>query len=192
VDVDSGNIFPRNKVGRDRSMRTMMRQGTVIDRKHDKKQGPLVRIQYPDKQNLISKWIPVKQTGARSTSHYYCPKIGDNVNVTMLPTGNEDGFVDGSFFNQNNPPPEDIDLNTRQFQTEDGTIIEYRESDSTLNIKAAGPIVISGDIQHTGNMTTSGVHTDSNGVHMGGGASAELEERIRRLEERVSTLEARL
>jgi hypothetical protein len=46
--------------------------------------------------------------------------------------------------------------------------------------------VIVGDIQHTGNITTSGVHTDANGIHMGGTERDEIDE----LKRRVSALES--
>jgi phage baseplate assembly protein V len=214
MDFNTDNAFPSTKVGRDHQMRDMFRHGKVIDRKHDKKKGPLVRIQYLDKQGLISKWIPVKQTGARSTMHYYCPKIGDDVNVTMLPNGSENGFVDGSFFNEGNPPPEDIDIDTRQFKSADGTVIEYQEKSSSFSIDASGAtngvggksagggtitvkggqielsaptILITGNIQHTGLINTSGIHTDANGIHMGG-MMAEVAD----LKARMATLEAKL
>src|SRR5258707_3324486 len=138
MDFETGNVFPRTKVGRDHQMRDMFRNGKVIDRKLDKKRGPLVRVQYLDRNGLISAWLPIKQTGSRLTMHCYCPKIGDDVNVTMLPNGSEDGFVDGAFFNTGNPPPEGIDIDTRHFKTEDGTTIEYREKDSTFSLDASG------------------------------------------------------
>lgn len=201
MDVDSGNAFPRTKIGRDHQMRDQFRHGKVIDRKMDKDRGPLVRVQYLDKQGLISQWLPVKQFGSRGTAHVYTPKIGADVNVNMLANGSEDGFIDGTFFNKSNPPPAGVDIDTRHFKTEDGSVIEYRESDSTFRLdvggatarvgpragKSGGAIIINGDIQHTGNMTTSGTHTDANGIHMGGAAAdiAELRMRIEALEAAV-------
>jgi phage baseplate assembly protein V len=193
MDVDSRNAFPRTKIGRDHQVRDQFRNGMVIDRKFDPERGPLVRVQYMDRQGLISYWLPVKQFGSRKTAHVYTPKIGDHVNVNMLCNGSEDGFIDGSFFNKKNPPPAGLDIDTRHFVTEDGTVIEYREIDSTFNLVGVGPIIVKGstitvegqqtvlvkapvvtlegalefkgDITHTGNMTTSGVHTDANGIH---------------------------
>ena len=221
-------------------MRDMFRHGKVIDRKLDEKIGPLVRVQYLDKQGLISKWLQVKQPGSRLTMHYYCPKVGDDVNVTMLPNGYEDGFVDGSFFNKRNPPPSGVDLDTRHFRSQDGSVIEYREIDSTFNLDARGagtgvrtgsggtvivaaglvdvsgiekialtapvveviatttiiltaPVVaINGEIVHTGNMTTSGVHTDANGIHMGSAERdevAELRKEVGELRTQVRSFE---
>jgi phage baseplate assembly protein V len=240
MDVDPGTIFPRTKVGRDHQMRDLFRAGKVIERKIDEKLGPLVRVQYLDKQGLISKWLPIKQPGARLTMMFQVPKIGNDVNVTMLPNGSEDGFVDGSFYNEKNPPPAGIDIDTRHFETEDKTIIEYREIDSTFLLDASaatnggakaagggsvlvkggvctvtvpaitldgtggtvlvkagtitleGPMEFKGDITHTGNMVTSGTHTDSVGPHYGGATRDDLEARLAALEERVLILEQKL
>lgn len=197
MDVDSQNAFPRTKIGRDHQVRDQFRHGKVIDRKFDKDRGPLVRVQYLDRQGLISYWLPVKQFGSRKTMHYYCPKIGDDVNVNMLTSGSEDGFIDGSFFNKKNPPPQGLDIDTRHFATEDGSIIEYREKDSTFNLDASGAsnggggpgraggaggavnvtaglitltaptIILNGFVEHNGAMLTAGVHTDANGLHHG-------------------------
>lgn len=225
MDVDSRNAFPRTKIGRDHQVRDQFRNGMVIDRKFDPERGPLVRVQYMDRQGLISYWLPVKQFGSRKTAHVYTPKIGDHVNVNMLCNGSEDGFVDGSFFNKKNPPPE-VDIDTRHFLTEDGTIIEYREKDSTFNLNCVGPIAIkgttitidcdaliitateqvtitapiialnglmqfNGDIVHTGNMTTSGVHTDANGIHAGS-RERDLEAEVDQLKAEVVGLKDRL
>ena len=142
MDVDTDNAFPRTKFGRDHQVRDQFRHGKVIDRKFSKKRGPLVRVQYMDKQQLISQWLPVKQFGSRGTCHVYTPKIGADVNVNMLANGSEDGFVDGSFYNEGNPPPE-VDIDTRHFLAEDETVIEYREIDHTFNLNdPGGPVLV--------------------------------------------------
>jgi phage baseplate assembly protein V len=56
-------------------------------------------------------------------------------------------------------------------------------------IKLQGPLTIEGDITHTGNMHTSGVHQDSNGFHQSG-AREDLERRVAALEATVSALQA--
>ena len=184
----------------------------------DEKRGPLVRVQYLDKQGLISQWLPVKQFGSRLTVHTYVPKIGDDVNVNMLANGSEDGFVDGSFFNMGNPPPEGVDIDTRHFKSEDETVIEYREKDSTFNlndkngpayVKAtsvfvtadllihlkAPTIILEGFVDHKGDMVTTGTHTDANGVHCSlrsARAYRDLAAEIDELRDRVRFLEEKI
>lgn len=154
MDYDSDSVFPVNKTGRDSEIRNMFRHGKVIEvlpKEQIKIMGPCVRVQYLDKEGLISKFLPVKQSGSRSTSSFYCPKVGDDVQVTMLPNGNEDGFVDGSFYNTGNPPPID-DPDTRHITYGDGTVMEYQEGQTAtatregrngqLTIKSQFPIDI--------------------------------------------------
>jgi phage baseplate assembly protein V len=126
LDYDSDSVFPVNKTGRDSEIRNMFRHGKVTEVLCDDTQV-CCRVQFLDKQGLISKPLPVKQHGSRSTSSFYCPKIGDDVNVTMLPNSDEDGFIDGSFYNTGNPPPI-TDPDTRHITYADGTVMEYRES----------------------------------------------------------------
>jgi phage baseplate assembly protein V len=140
LDYESDSVFPVNKTGRDSEIRNMLRHGKVTQVLCDKTQV-CVRVQYLDKDGLISKPLPVKQFGSRSTSSFWCPKVGDDVSVTMLPNGDEDGFVDGSFYNTGNPPPI-TDPNTRHITFADGTIIEYAETGSTFTFKSSGPLNI--------------------------------------------------
>lgn len=125
MDYPSDSIFPRDRTGRDSSVRNVHRQGKVTEVLVDKTQV-CCRVQYLDKSGLISKPLPVKQFGSRSTSAYWCPKVGDDVSVTMLPNAEEDGFIDGSFYNTGNPPPI-VDPNTRHITFADGTVMEYAE-----------------------------------------------------------------
>jgi phage baseplate assembly protein gpV len=58
------------------------------------------------------------------------------------------------------------------------------------NIVLKGTVVIQGNISHTGDMVTSGHHTDAAGHHTGT-TREELEQRLAALESRVAVLEAR-
>jgi phage baseplate assembly protein V len=131
----------------------MFRHGKVTEVLCDDTQV-CCRVQYLDKDGLISKPLPVKQFGSRSTSSFWCPKVNDDVSVTMLPNGDEDGFIDGSFYNTGNPPPI-TDPNTRHVTFADGTVIEYTEKGAgirgtaaggagsgTLTVNSVGPITI--------------------------------------------------
>lgn len=146
----------------------MFRQGKVIERIIDLT-GVFCKVQWLDKQGLISRLLPVKQQGSKGTSAVYLPKIGDDVSVTMLPNSDGgEGFVDGSFYNTSNPPPI-TDPDTRHITYADGTIIEYQEANGTratgqLRIQSvqpinitSGPVVITAtNITLRGNVTVEG------------------------------------
>lgn len=150
MDFDTQNVFPRNKTGRDSEIRNMFRHGKVTEVLVDQTQV-CVRVQYLDKDGLISKPLPVKQFGSRSTSTFWCPKVGDDVSVTMLPNGSEDGFVDGSFYNTGNPPPT-TNPNSRHIKYADGTVYDFSEGQpegqgrssggGSLTFTSSGPITI--------------------------------------------------
>jgi phage baseplate assembly protein V len=70
-------------------------------------------------------------------------------------------------------------------QTAGGTILV---DGATVHLK--GDLIFEGNITHTGNMTTSGVHTDSLGHHTGA-TREDLLERIKALETRIAALERR-
>jgi len=150
MDYDSDSVFEHNRTGRDPEVRNLFRHGKVTERIVDLTQV-CVRVQYLDKDGLISKPLPVKQKGSRTTGSFYCPKVGDDVCVTMLPNGSEDGFVDGSFYNTGNPPPT-VDPDCHHTTFADGTIIEYVEAlpatvgragrAGQLRVKSAQPINI--------------------------------------------------
>ncbi len=56
------------------------------------------------------------------------------------------------------------------------------------NIHLTGTVTIDGDIIHTGNMNTNGVHKDNKGYHTN---TQRLEERVAQLEARVTALEGK-
>lgn len=160
MDYDADSLFPRNKTGRDAGIRNMFDKGKVIETCVD---GTRVscRVQILDKDGFITKPIPVKQFGSKSTSAFWCPKVGDDVSVVFPPNSeNGDGFIDGSFYNTGNPPPI-TDPDTRHIKFNDGAIFEYTEQQNeksspkrglvstprgvgsgTLTFKGKGPIDI--------------------------------------------------
>lgn len=184
MDYDTQNVFPRNKTGRDSQVRNMFRHGKVTEVLVDKTQV-CVRVQYLDKDGLISKPLPVKQFGSRSTSTFWCPKVGDDVCVTMLPNGSEDGFVDGSFYNTGNPPPT-TNPDSRHIKFADGTVYDFSEGSpegrgrssgggsltftstgpitikcdnitiTANSLKLVGPLEIDGDVKIVGNLSVQG------------------------------------
>src|SRR5215475_4913718 len=142
MDYEPDLVFPRENTGRDAMVRNMYRQGKVVEILCDETRTN-VRVQWLDKEEMISRPLPVKQFCSRSTSAFWCPKVGDDVNVTMLPNSDSDGFVDGSFYNTSNPPPTD-DPNRRLVRFNDETLIEYVEAtpESTTRAARAGVMTI--------------------------------------------------
>jgi len=72
------------------------------------------------------------------------------------------------------------------------TIEQQTVNIQATTIKLQGAVQIIGNITHTGNMVTSGVHTDSLGHHTSSLSVSDMLERIKALENRVSALETAL
>jgi phage baseplate assembly protein V len=173
-------------------------------------------------QPLISKPIPVLQIASQAKKSFAMPRVNDVVCMVKLPNGTGNYAVLGSFYTKKNPPPVTDpmldhtlydDGSTLQFDaskgqmdwnikgdinwTNDGAVtITLKKGytiklDGDMSIEAAN-IILKGNIQHTGDMTTSGIHNASDGPHAScGSAQGELEQRIASLEARLAALEAR-
>jgi phage baseplate assembly protein V len=123
-----------------------------------------VRVLFPDRNNLISKPIPVLQRRTRGMRSMDCPAVGTNVKVSRLSNGLEEMFVDGEFYTTENPPPQ-LDPNKSYTDFPDGSIIQFDhgggglilnlkspailETTATINLKATGDIVL----ESAGNIT---------------------------------------
>lgn len=187
MDYDTDSLFPRNKTGRDSTIRTMFDKGKVIERCVDDT-GVNVRVQILDKDGFITKPIPVKQTGSRSNQSFWCPDVGDDVSVCFPPNAeNGDGYVDGSFYNTHNPPPKAIDQVGRKTEQtvdpdtthktyRDGSVIEFNPIKSIMTIHTpqgqivirASKIIITGVVDITGNVSIRGNLSVTGNVTAGG------------------------
>ncbi|GAQ24213.1 phage baseplate assembly protein V [Tepidanaerobacter syntrophicus] len=109
-------------------------------------------------QNVVSHNLVVLQRQTRNNKDYYMPDVGEQVVCIFLPTGNAEGFIIGSVYNDEDRPPTD-DRNKRMVVFKDGTKIEYDSSKSTLTINATGPIniVANKDVNVTGDVIADGI-----------------------------------
>ena len=64
-----------------------------------------VRVKLLDRQGMITGFLPVLVPAAKEFQVCSLPQVGDNVLVLFLPQGPEDGFVLGSFYHEQKPPP---------------------------------------------------------------------------------------
>lgn len=184
------SLFDPNKTGKDNRFHNSHRIGRVSEIVTDEGQT-CVRVIYPDKEDLISKPLPVLQGSGGARRSFNVPKVGQSVLVAHLANGEQEGFVEGTFYTTADPPP--IWDPKRQYtEFADGTSVDYNEGTNTMTIDAKGPINIvttgpavikapnitlegdvlikgnlkvEGDVENTGNMTTGGTHTDSIGRH---------------------------
>ena len=113
-------------------------------------------------QGVVSYDLQILVPQTLKNKDYYMPDIGEHVVCLFLPTGNQEGFILGAVYS-NEDTPAVADPNKRQVKFKDGTWIEYDQSSHALtinttgavNIVAAGNVNITGDINVTGNINVT-------------------------------------
>ena len=114
-------------------------------------------VQFKDHDEILSKELPILTPFTQNNKAYFPLAENQKVIVLFLPTGeNTDGFIIGTLFDKDNPPPVK-DRNKFHIKFEDGTTIEYDKN--THKLKA----VVNGDIEITANNTNITTVTTHNG-----------------------------
>ena len=106
------------------------------------------RVVFDDRDNLVSAELPVLQSSCLANKFYGLPDVGDSVVCLMMPNDpNGSGFVLGSFYHQNNPPPAQVQ-DTSMIKFGDGSFISFDRGKGDLLIKTKGNIKINGKEIH--------------------------------------------
>ena len=102
------------------------------------------RVEFVDKDGLISAELPILQPCAFKNKTYSLPDVGET--VLCLSPGNDDsntGWIIGSRYHDKNAPPvNNQDISMMKF--EDGTFIQYDRKRHELKISCTGDIYIKG------------------------------------------------
>ena len=108
-----------------------------------------VRVEFPDRDNLVSDWLPVMQDFALGNQSYRLPDEGTQV-VCLMDEHYEAGVVIGAIYSDVDPPPvTNKDLFYRRFK--DGSIIQYDRAGHKLTAAIQGDI----DIAASGTITST-------------------------------------
>jgi phage baseplate assembly protein V len=160
-------LADRERRDTDGLVKNLTRVGRVVDRKKDDT-GVFVRVIYPDRQNLITKWLPVGQPGAGGMRSVSCFRIGQEVLVNHLSNSIEDGVVMASVYTPTNPPPAQTTIDQVGMQFDDGSFVLVDPASGDLlvdfkgpvNIRTAGPATIEAEgavlVKSAGQVTVEG------------------------------------
>lgn len=139
------------------------------------------RVIFEDRDDQVSKELPVIFKRTVGTQDYAIPKVGEQVLCLFMPNGLEEGFILGSFYT--GPVPAN-DENKRLIKFEDGSIIEYNAGEITIdakggnvniiaakNVNIDGPdgvsigkdVTINGNLVVNGNISATGSIIDAGG-----------------------------
>lgn len=85
-------------------MRNLVRVGNVVSTSPDRARS--VRVQFPDMDNMVSHDLRMlfRRTGQDQDAGGL-PDLGDQVICLFLPNGDEEGYVLGSFYSDQDVPP---------------------------------------------------------------------------------------
>lgn len=117
----------------------------------------MARVQFPDKDNLISNWLPVIIPNSKKNHDEFHLDINEHVFCLMLGNGLEAGAVIGAIYDETNKPPEG-DQDIRKITFSDGTEIFYHRKSHELKINCVGDIELHAD----GHMKISAARIDLN------------------------------
>ena len=117
----------------------------------------MARIQFPDKDNLVSSWLPVAIPNSLKNKDEIHLDIGEHVYCNMMGNGLEVGVVLCSVYDDKNKPPvHEQDIRVVTFA--DGTRIQYDRKEHLLKIDCVGDI----EIHAKGNIKLTASRIDLN------------------------------
>jgi phage baseplate assembly protein V len=118
----------------------MFRVGLV---KQQDLQTARVRVAFPDRDQLLSYWLPLLFTKTQNDKSYWIPDVGEQV-VCLMDEHDEAGAVLGAIYSVVDPPPvESADKYHLSFK--DGASIEYDRGAHALavNLPSGATITLS-------------------------------------------------
>lgn len=92
-----------------------------------------VRVQFPDRDNVISWWLPVVTPKSQNDKIYWLPDVGEQV-VVLMDEHDEYGAVMGSIFSEPDAPPAGMTADKFHVTFKDGTAVEYDRAAHALSV----------------------------------------------------------
>ena len=103
---------------------------SVDEKKHT------ARVQFTDRDEMVSWDLPVLVPSTVDPQDYGLPVENTDVVCVFLPNGQQQGFIIGAFYTDENPPPiTDRKKYLRKFR--DGTEIEADKETGNVTVKTA-------------------------------------------------------
>jgi len=92
-----------------------------------------VRVRFPDRNQLVSWWLPIVVPKTQNDKFYVLPDLGEQV-VCALDAHDEDGAVLGCIYSSADPTPQSMTADKWHVTMKDGAIFEYDRSSHTLAV----------------------------------------------------------
>lgn len=104
----------------------------------------MARVEFPDKNNLVSDWLPVLVLNTLKSKDEVYLDVGEHVYCLMQGNGLETGVVVGAIYDAKNLPVV-ADKDIRAVTFEDGSVIKHNRKSGDLDISCTGNINIHAD-----------------------------------------------
>jgi phage baseplate assembly protein V len=125
--------------------------------------GHRVRVTFEDRDDMVSQPLAVLQRFTGANKKIEMPSLNEKVLCVFLPTGLEDGFVVGSFYDESNQPPSE----NNKTVYEDGSSAEFK--DGSFIINAVASLIINAPNIHLNGAISAG---DGSVMQVDGGINA--------------------
>lgn len=119
-------------------LKKLIRWGVIVS----VNQNNTARVQFSDIDNIVSYDLRILVNNANKNKYQAPPDVGCNALCIMMPTGNSDGFILGTFYNEKNTAPINSLNQVMHWTFEDGTVLDYDKSTSTLTANVNGPVIV--------------------------------------------------
>lgn len=123
--------------------------------------GCRVRVRFPDRDQLMSWWLPVVVAKTQNDKAYFLPDIGEQV-VCLMDAYDEDGAVLGAVYSTVDTTPAGMTADKLNWTAKDGGAFDYDRSSHalTISLPAGGQVSISANgaeiqIDSSGNVSIS-------------------------------------
>lgn len=124
------------------------------------KEKMAARVTFPDRQNVVTDFLPIIVPFAGDNQFYYLPKVQEQVLCLFDPNNNK-GFIIGTFFNAVRTPKKTGDI--LYLKLGEMTLL-YDKEKSELSVSGAKDISLSAD-----KVSIKGVGVTINDTEFGGG-----------------------
>ena len=125
-------------------IKNLFRPGEVVETDPEK---CMVRVKFPDADELVSYWLQVVQLQTYDNQHYFMPDVDEMILCFYLgydPITGIAGFTFGSAFNEKDTPPESgQDIYYTKYK--DGTRLKYDRKEHLLTANIKGDVLITVD-----------------------------------------------
>ncbi len=92
-----------------------------------------VRVKFPEREQMVSFWLPVLVRKSQNDKAYSLPDIGEQV-VCLMDADDEDGCVLGAVYSSVDTPPAGMTKDKWHYSASDGAAFEYDRSAHALSI----------------------------------------------------------